>query len=234
MLSKDLEENVNNKIDTIKSRPQIQVIPNFLISSSIKPQSRLTNYREEHQLGEKLIVMYSGNLGNSQSFQLITDAAKKHDEKDDIVYVINGNGAMSDQLKQQANQLKNLLVVDYQPIERLSEVLASADIHLIPLRAGLGDMSVPSKIYSIFASGRPVIASVDSGTEIDKIVTESKGGIAVPPDDFDSFTLALENLIENSELREEMGKKARVWLENCYTPKTVADSYLDLIRRLNP
>ena len=233
VLSKDLEENVNKKIDTIKSCPQLEVIPNFLISSSIKPQSRLTNYREEHQLGEKLIVMYSGNLGNSQSFQLITDAAKKHDEKDDIVYVINGNGAMSDQLKQQANQLKNLLVVDYQPIERLSEVLATADIHLIPLRAGLGDMSVPSKIYSIFASGRPVIASVDSGTEIDKIVTESKGGIAVPPDDFDSFTLALENLIENSELREEMGKKARVWLENCYSSETIAASYLDLMKRLN-
>ena len=233
VLSKDLEENVNKKIDTIKSCPELEVIPNFLISSSIKPQSRLTNYREEHQLEEKLVVMYAGNLGNSQSFELITDAAKKHDEKDDIVYVINGNGAMSDQLKQQANQLKNLLVVDYQPIERLSEVLATADIHLIPLRAGLGDMSVPSKIYSIFASGRPVIASVDSGTEIDKIVTESKGGIAVPPDDSVSFFLALENLIENSELREEMGKKARVWLENCYSSETIAASYLDLMERLN-
>jgi glycosyltransferase involved in cell wall biosynthesis len=94
-------------------------------------------------------------------------------------------------------------------------------------------MSVPSKIYSIFASGRPVIASVDSGTEIDKIVTESKGGIAVPPDDSVSFFLALENLIENSELREEMGKKARVWLENCYSSETIAASYLDLMKRLN-
>ena len=233
VLSKDLEENVNKKIDTIKSRPHIQVIPNFLISSSIKPQGRFTNYREEHNLGEKLVVMYAGNLGNSQSFELITNAARKHDEKDDIVYVINGTGAMSDQLKQQANQLKNLLVVDYQPIERLSEVLATADIHLVPLRAGLGDMSVPSKIYSVFASGRPVIASIDSGTEIDRMVTESKGGIAVTPDDFDSFILALENLIENSELREEMGKKARVWLENCYSSETIADSYLDLIDRLN-
>ena len=233
VLSKDLEENVNKKIDRKKNPPQIAVIPNFLISPSIKPQDRLTNYREEHQLGEKFVVMYAGNLGNSQSFELITKAAKKHEKRDDIVYVINGGGVMSNQLKQQANVLKNLVVIDYQPVERLSEVLATADLHLVPLRTGLGGMSVPSKIYSIFAAGRPVIASVDSGTEIERIVAESEGGIAVPPDDFDSFIFALEGLIENPKLLEEMGNKARVWLENCYSSKTIADSYLDLIRRLN-
>jgi len=233
VLSKDLEENVNRKIERIKIPPQMEVIPNFLISSSIKPQDRLTRYREEHQLGEKFVVMYAGNLGNSQSFELITDAARRHDERDDIVYVVNGGGVMSDQLKQQASELKNLVVVDYQPIERLSEVLATADLHLVPLRAGLGDMSVPSKIYSVFASGRPVVASVDPGTEIERIVTESEGGIAVPPDDFDAFIHVLEGLIGNSELCKEMGKRARIWLENCYSSETIADSYLDLIRRLN-
>ena len=233
VLSKDLEENVNKKIDRIKSPPQVEVIPNFLISSSIKPKDRLTNYREEHQLGEKFVVMYAGNLGNSQSFELVINAAKKHDQRDDIIYVINGGGVMSDRLKQQANELKNLLVVDYQPIERLPDVLASADLHLVLLRTGLGEMSVPSKIYSVFASGRPVLASVDPETEIERIVTESGGGIAVPPDDFSSFILALESLIENSELCEEMGKKGRIWLENCYSPKTIAISYLDLISQFN-
>ena len=234
VLSKDLQENVNRKIDRIKNSPQIAVIPNFLISSSIKPQNRLTEYREEHKIGEKFVVMYAGNLGNSQSFELITNAARKHEDRDDIGYVINGGGVMSSRLKQQANELRNLVVIDYQPIERLPEVLATADLHLLPLRTGLGGMSVPSKIYSIFASGRPVIASVDPGTEIERIVTESEGGVVTPPDDFDSFISVLEDLIENSELLEEMGKKARVWLENCYAPKTVADSYLDLIGRLNP
>ena len=140
---------------------------------------------------------------------------------------------MSDRLKQQANELKNLLVVDYQPIERLPDVLASADLHLVLLRTGLGEMSVPSKIYSVFASGRPVLASVDPETEIERIVTESEGGIAVPPDDFSSFILALESLIENSELCEEMGKKGRIWLENFYSPETIAISYLDLISQFN-
>ena len=234
VLSKDLETNVNRKIDRIKDPPEVTVIPNFLISPSIKPKNRLTEYREEHHLGEKFVVMYAGNLGNSQSFELITNAARKHENRDDIVYVINGGGVMSSCLKQQANDLRNLVVIDYQPFERLPEVLATADLHLVPLRTGLGDMSVPSKIYSVFGAGRPVIASVDPGTEIERIVVESEGGVVVPPDDFDSFISVLEALIENSEQLEEMGKKARVWLENCYTPQTVADSYLDLMRRLNP
>ena len=233
VLSEDLEKNVNKKIDRMKTPPKVTVVPNFLISSSIKPQSRLTNYRREHELGEKFVVMYAGNLGNSQSFELITNAAKKHEEREDVVYVINGSGVMSHRLNEQANELKNLKVIEHQPIERLSEVLASADIHLVPLRTGLGDMSVPSKIYSVFAAGRPVIASVDPGTEIERIVNESEGGIVVPPDDFDSFIFELEGLIENSELRAEMGIKARVWLEKWYSSQTIADSYLDLIRQLN-
>ena len=233
VLSEDLEKNVNKKIDRMKTPPKVTVVPNFLISSSIKPQSRLTNYRREHELGEKFVVMYAGNLGNSQSFELITNAAKKHEEREDVVYVINGSGVMSDRLNEQANELKNLKVIEHQPIERLSEILATADIHLVPLRTGLGDMSVPSKIYSVFAAGRPVIASVDPGTEIERIVVESEGGISVAPDDFDSFIFELEGLIENSELRAEMGIKARVWLEKWYSSQTIADSYLDLIRQLN-
>ena len=233
VLSEDLEKNVNKKIDRMKTPPKVTVVPNFLISSSIKPQSRLTNYRREHELGEKFVVMYAGNLGNSQSFELITNAAKKHEEREDVVYVINGSGVMSHRLNEQANELKNLKVIEHQPIERLSEVLATADIHLVPLRTGLGDMSVPSKIYSVFAAGRPVIASVDPGTEIERIVVESEGGISVAPDDFDSFIFELEGLIENSELRAEMGIKARLWLEKWYSSHTIADSYLDLIRQLN-
>ena len=233
VLSEDLEKNVNKKIDRMKTPPKVTVVPNFLISSSIKPQSRLTNYRREHELGEKFVVMYAGNLGNSQSFELITNAAKKHEEREDVVYVINGSGVMSHRLNEQANELKNLKVIEHQPIERLSEILATADIHLVPLRTGLGDMSVPSKIYSVFAAGRPVIASVDPGTEIERIVVESEGGISVAPDDFDSFIFELEGLIENSELRAEMGIKARVWLEKWYSSQTIADSYLDLIRQLN-
>ena len=231
VLSKDLEENVSNKISSMRIPPKVEVIPNFLISESIKPQSRYTKYREEYELGEKLVVMYAGNLGNSQSFELMIKAAENHEKREDVIYVINGSGVMSETLKEKATELRNLKVIDYQPIKRLSEVLATADIHIVPLRTGLGHMSVPSKIYSIFAAGRPVLASVDSETEIERIIRASGAGIAVQPDDFNSFRDRLEELIENSELREEMGNKARIWLEKWYSPEVIAGSYLDLVQQ---
>ena len=92
-------------------------------------------------------------------------------------------------------------------------------------------MSVPSKIYSVFAAGRPVLASVDSETEIERIIRAAGAGIAVQPDDFNSFRDKLEELIENSELREEMGNKARIWLEKWYSPEVIAGTYLDLIQQ---
>ena len=107
VLSKDLEENVSNKISSMRIPPKVEVIPNFLISESIKPQSRYTKYREEYELGEKLVVMYAGNLGNSQSFELMIKAAENHEKREDVIYVINGSGVMSETLKEKATELRN-------------------------------------------------------------------------------------------------------------------------------
>ena len=54
----------------------------------------------------------------------------------------------------------------YVPEERLPELLATGDVHAVPLRRGLAAVSVPSKTYSILAAGRPVVAAIDPGTEI--------------------------------------------------------------------
>ena len=76
----------------------------------------------------------------------------------------------------------------YQPKERVPEVLATGDIHLVPLKAGLGRVSVPSKTYSILAAGRPVLAAIDPGTEVPRMLAASGGGVAVAPDDPAAFT----------------------------------------------
>ena len=74
-------------------------------------------------------------------------------------------------------------------------MLAAADIHVVPLKRGLGRSSVPSKTYSILAAGRAVLASVDRGTEVERIVERSGAGVSVPPDDAEAFTKALSRLV---------------------------------------
>nr|MCS5678324.1 glycosyltransferase [Acidimicrobiales bacterium] len=150
----------------------------------------------------------------------------------DLVYVINGGGVRAEEMAATAAGLQNLIVIGYQPVERLAEVLATGDIHVVPLRAGLGSASVPSKAYSAMAAGRPVIASVDPGTGVALMVTEAGAGLAIPPDDPDAFTAAVEHLAGDAELRARMGADARAWAERCRSAKAVAGAYLDLVRRL--
>ena len=78
-------------------------------------------------------------------------------------------------------------------------MLATGDIHLVPLKAGLGRVSVPSKTYSILAAGRPVLAAIDPGTEVPRILAESGGGVCVPPDDLTAFCDALERLASDPD-----------------------------------
>ena len=93
--------------------------------------------------------------------------------------------------RQRAAGLANVRFGDYVPDERLVELLATGDIHVVPLRRGLAKVSVPSKTYSILAAGRPVVAAIDPGTEVPRMLAESGGGVSVAPDDADAFTAAI-------------------------------------------
>jgi colanic acid biosynthesis glycosyl transferase WcaI len=122
--------------------------------------------------------------------------------------------------------------VDMAPKERLAEVVAAADIHVVPLRTGLARSSVPSKLYTILAAGRPVVASVDPGTEVARTVAAAGAGVAVPPDDAERFTKALVSLIEAPVEAREMGAAGRRFVERWASPAGVAAAYEALFAEL--
>jgi len=167
-------------------------------------------------------VMYAGNVGFSQSLGMMIAAAR---QLPDIAFVINGDGAARQSLQDHATGISNIYFAPYQPIERLSEVLATGDIHVVPLRAGLASVSVPSKSYSILAASRPVLAAIDEGSEIPKILAESGAGLSVPPDNENAFIEALRKLLNDQKLRESMGLNGRVWVEQHASPGAVAAAY---------
>tara|TARA_Y100000780_G_scaffold219204_1_gene224955 strand:+ start:597 stop:1823 length:1227 start_codon:yes stop_codon:yes gene_type:complete len=229
VLSADLQENITTKVAGLSRPPMVETIPNFVDTDNLRPLDRLTEYRRENRLGDRMVVMYAGNLGHSQSLDLVVEAARRHRNRDDLVYVINGGGVRAEEITAVAGGLQNLIVIGYQPAERLAEVLATGDIHVVPLRTGLASASVPSKAYSAMAAGRPIIASVDQGTEVARMVADADAGLAVPPDDPDAFTAAVEYLAGDVELRTRMGVNARAWAEKCHSARVAAGAYLDLV-----
>ena len=228
VLSEDLRRNLVAKLPS-KHQGKVVVIPNFVDATHITPLSRDTKYRTELGIGDELVVMYAGTVGFSQSLDLLLAAAKK---LPDVVFVINGEGSARTSLQESAKTLANVKFVDYQPAERVPEVLASADIHVVPLRAGLGSVSVPSKTYSILAAARPIVAAIDADTEVPRILAASGAGIVVQPGDEASFISALNELRNDRARMIEMGQSGRVWVETHVSPAVVADSYLLLISSL--
>ena len=229
VLSRDLADNVRAKLPTA-DRDRVHEIPNFVDTDAITPGDRHTGFRTELGVGEGPIVLYGGNVGFSQSLQLLLDAAYA---MPDVWFLINGDGAARAELETAADGLQNVLFRGYIEPERLSELLATGDIHVVPLKTGLARVSVPSKTYSIMAAGRPVLAAIDPGTAVPRILEESGGGVAVPPDDPDAFVAALRRLLDEPDTARAMGRAGRRWAVAHASPAAVGVAYDTLIRRLS-
>jgi colanic acid biosynthesis glycosyl transferase WcaI len=228
VLSDDLRDNVVAKLPATDA-DRVHVIPNFVDTDEIVPADRRTRYRDELGLGGETVVLYAGNIGFSQSLDLVVAAARA---LPDVTFLVNGDGAARRPLEETAAGIPNLHVAGYVAATRLSEVLATGDVHVVPLRAGLGRVSVPSKTYSSLAAGRPVIAAIDAGTAVPRILAESGGGVTVAPDDPDAFTAAVSRLVAAPALCAEMGERGRAWVVAEASPRAVGEAYDRLISGL--
>ena len=229
VLSDDLAANVRAKMSD-RRRDTVHVIPNFVDTDRIGPADRMTSYRSELGIGSEPVVLYAGNVGFSQSLDLVIAAAR---QCPDVAFVVNGDGAARRELEQAASGLPNVRFAGYQPVARLGEVLATGDVHVVPLRAGLGDVSVPSKTYSSLAAGRPVLAAIDPGTEIPRLLDAAGAGVAVRPDDPDAFVSALRDLLADRDAMKAIGASGRQWVVAHASPAAVGAAYDRLLRSLS-
>jgi colanic acid biosynthesis glycosyl transferase WcaI len=228
VLSEDLRANVAAKLRPDEAQ-RFHVISNFVDTDAIVPADRMTTYRSELGFGEEIVVLYAGNVGFSQSLDLVVAAARACP---DIGFVVNGDGAARRELEAAARGIPNLRFVGYQPVERLPEVLATGDIHVVPLRAGLGNVSVPSKTYSSLAAGRPVVAAIDPDTEVPRLIAAADAGISVPPDDPEAFIDAIRLLADDPDRRRRHGSDGRGWVIANASPSAVGAAYAQLIDQI--
>ena len=111
-------------------------------------------------------------------------------------------------------------------------MLATADVSLVVLKKGIGFRSLPSKSYSILASGRPIVASVDEGSDSWKLIERCGGGICVPPEDPDRLTEAILRLKSDPVLRRELGVQGREYAERHHSPQAAAALFEKLLGSL--
>lgn len=207
---------------------KIEVVENWADPSEIYPVKREDNiFLKKHSLENKFVVMYSGNLGLSQDLENIICLADSLKSIRDIMFVFVGEGASKEKLMDMASSLglHNVKFITYQDKRDLKFSLGAAHIHLVPLKKGMKGIIVPSKVYGIMAAGKPFIAAVDKGSEIDKIVKDFCCGLIVQPSEVEELRKAVLWSFQNQKKIEKMGERGREALENQYTKKICAQKF---------
>jgi colanic acid biosynthesis glycosyl transferase WcaI len=180
--------------------------PNWVDVSGGRP-ARKDGYRAELGIAERtVVVLFSGTLGGKQGLMVIPAAARLLAARDDVVFVVCGDGVMKPRLESASAGLSNIRLIPLQPSERVGELLSMADIHLMPQSADAADLVLPSKLSGMLASGRPVIATCRPDTEIGEIVSQC--GLVVPPQDSVALANAIGMLADQPRLRREFGRLA--------------------------
>jgi len=184
--------------------------PNWVDTSAIYPLPNPSSFRRELGIAEDAVVaLYSGSMGKKQGLDLLVDAARRLSHCSDLRFVFCGDGSYRQVFAEKSRGLQNVIILPFQPSERLNDLLNLADIHLLPQRAGAADLVMPSKLTGMLASGRPVLATATHGTELASAVQGR--GIVVPPGDLDAFVSALLELAADSDLRLTLGQEARTY-----------------------
>ncbi|MDE2118963.1 MAG: glycosyltransferase family 4 protein, partial [Betaproteobacteria bacterium] len=153
-------------------------------------------------------VMFAGNIGAAQDFGMILAAAEKLRPYADIQWLILGDGRMLPWVKEQI-EMRGLggtvHLLGQHPVESMPGYFALADAMLVTLRREpVFALTVPSKIQSYLACGKPIIAALDG--EGARIVREASAGIAVPAEDSEGLASAVLEMYRMTEAeRQAMG-----------------------------
>ena len=198
---------------------QVALFPNWVDVDAIKPEAEGSHndLREELALSGKTILLYSGNMGNKQGLEALAPLAAAFAGDESVHFLFCGDGAFRPQLEALVSGRRNVTLLPLQPLERLGSLLNAADIHLLPQRGGAADLVMPSKLTGMLASGRPVLATADTGTMLATVIAgdaeSGPQGLTVAPGDDAALYEAARALVESPSLRRTMGANARTYAE---------------------
>jgi len=192
------------------------------------------NYlKKKWGLEGKFVVLYSGNIGYLHEFDTIIAAAEylAKEGMEEIVFVFIGEGIKKSYIEEKIKEkrLYNILFFPYQSREMLTYSLGLADVSLVTLEKGFEGMVVPSKIYGILASGKPVIAIIGEESEITEIIRRGKCGEIIKIGDFKALSNAIINYYKNPQKCNEEGMNGRKYFEKNFERKIAIKKYIKVI-----
>jgi colanic acid biosynthesis glycosyl transferase WcaI len=182
--------------------------PNWVDTDVIFPLEKPSRFRAELDISpNETVALYAGTMARKQGLEVLAEAACQLGGRANLRFVFCGDGPGKSMLAKLTSHLACVQWIPLQPFARLNDLLNLADIHLLPQKADAADLVMPSKLTGMLASGRPVVATSPPDTQLAEAV-EGRG-LVVEPGNATALARAIEQLAEDSELREKLGRNAR-------------------------
>ena len=207
---------------------KVSVIPNWAPLDEIVPVERKNDWAVEHGLEDTATLLYSGTLGLKHNPALLVGLAREViDSGRDVRLVVVNEGPAEEILRAEAARLDvPLTLLPFQPYERLPEVLGSGDVLVVLLEQEAGAFSVPSKTLSYLCAGRPILGLMPEANLASRLVRDV-GGAVLPPreESLASAAAWVGSVLDDRELRDELGLAARQLAEHEFALATSADRF---------
>jgi colanic acid biosynthesis glycosyl transferase WcaI len=215
-------------------REKVHLIPNFVDLTEFVPGEKRNPFSIEHGLEDQLVVLYAGNMGKPQGLDVLIDAAAHLVDTPAIRFVLMGTGSERSALEERARKLKlsNVLFLGQQPYSSMGAVHATASICFVSQAPRTASDGIPSKVFRILGSGRPILASTSPDSDLARIVRGAEAGLVVPPGD----PLAIADVLRSALLRQQewaaMGLRGREFVKLNFSRPLIAERYHQLLSLL--
>lgn len=233
VLGRDMQERVRA---SLLNQQRVVVIPNWAEHDAIRPTARdETKLVRELDLVGKFIVQYAGNMARVNDVETLLACAEQLRQRSDIHFVFLGTGAKRRWIEEQVavRSLANVSIVNCRPRSQQADFLNACDVGVVALCRGMYGVSVPSRTYNILAAGRPVLAIVEPGSEVARMVEEEGAGWVIPPGEAALLAQRIRCLADDSERLAPARRSARQAAETTYSLPSVLNSYRELIHSLD-
>lgn len=195
------------------------------------PAREANPYREEWGLGDRFVVMYSGNFGLAHDVATFLEAAMRLKDDDGIRFVFAGGGKKKAEVEAFVAEhgLDNCVLAEYQPRAKLHESLGVADVHLASMVPGSEGVVVPCKLFGIMAAGKPTLFIGRASSELGRVLHEHGAGEIVEPGDAAGLVSRIRGLAADRSAVEKMAERARVALREAYGRESACASWRVLL-----
>jgi glycosyltransferase involved in cell wall biosynthesis len=226
-----MAERLNGKLAV---QDKLVVLPPWPhVDATSAPVSHARNpFRHQHELRDKFVVMYSGNLSPSHPISTILEAARRMQRDERMVLLFIGGGLGRQEIDDSVREhgLRNVLTLPYQPMAMLPYSLAAADVHLVSMGNEMVGIVHPCKIYGAMAAGRPVLVLGPRRSHLGEIVHEHEIGFQIEHGDVEGAERVLRAMLAMApETLETMGQRARAAVNAQYSKSMLCGRFCDLL-----